>query len=131
MKKDIENRADIELLLQDFYSVVMRDLEIGHHFTGLDLNNHLPVIADFWEKILFGKPVYFGNPLVAHKKLNEISPLKPEHFAQWVKIFCEKVDANFQGEKAAFAKERAQQIAQSLYFRVANDLPSDFHNISK
>lgn len=129
MKKDIENRADIELLLKDFYSVVTTDPEIGHHFKKLDLESHLPVITDFWEKILFGTPVYFGNPLFVHKKLNEISPLEAEHFARWVKIFHEKVDKNFEGRHASFAKERAQQIAQSLYFRITSDTPSDFHAI--
>lgn len=131
MKKDIENRADIELLLKDFYSEVISDPEISHHFEKLDLDTHLPVIADFWEKVLFARPVYFGNPLLIHKKLNEISLLKPQHFARWVKIFCEKVDSNFGGEKAVFAKERAQQIAQSLSFRIESDRPADFHIINK
>ncbi len=72
--RDIETRADLEFLLAEFYKIATVDEEIGHHFDGLDLTTHLPVIVDFWEKVLFGKPVYFGNPLIIHQKLNEKSP---------------------------------------------------------
>ncbi len=78
--RDIETREDLEFLLTGFYEVATKDEQIGHHFAELDLVSHLPVIVDFWEKILFGKPVYFGNPLLIHQKLNEIFPLKSEHF---------------------------------------------------
>lgn len=117
--------------MKDFYSVIMTDPKIGHHFERLDLGLHLPLIADFWEKVLLGSPVYFGNPLFVHKKLHERSPLEPEHFARWVEVFCEKVDANFAGERADFAKVRAGQIAQSLHFRLSSDDNSPFTPIAR
>lgn len=112
--KDIETREDLEHLLSDFYNVATIDKEIGHHFADLDLELHLPVIADFWEKVLFGKPVYFNNPMAVHKLLHKISPLKPEHFRRWLKIFGETIDKNFAGETAENAKLRAKVIAHSL-----------------
>lgn len=118
MKKDIENRADLELLLDEFYKIVPFDSEIGHHFEGLDLEAHLPVIVDFWEKVLFGHPVYFGNPLYVHQKLHEKSPLKLEHFRRWVDIFSRTVDAHFEGRQAENAKLRAKMIAHSLDQRI-------------
>jgi hemoglobin len=81
------------------------------------------VIVDFWEKVLFGRNVYFGNPLFIHQKLHEKSPLKLEHFQRWVAIFSETVDANFCGEKAEDAKLRAKMIAHSLNQRLNNELP--------
>ena len=118
MKKDIETRADIELLLKEFYKSVTTDAEIGHHFAELDLVSHLPVIADFWEKILLGNPVYFGSPMVVHQMLHKKSPLKFEHFQRWVKIFGEKIDENFAGEMAENAKRRAKMIAHSINQRL-------------
>lgn len=112
--KDIETRKDLEHLLSEFYKVATIDKEIGHHFVGLDLKLHLPVIVDFWEKVLFGKPVYFNNPLAVHKFLHKISPLKPEHFRRWLKIFGATVDKYFAGAAAENAKQRAQVIAHSL-----------------
>jgi hemoglobin len=116
--KDIETRGDLEFLLSEFYSSATVDAEIGHHFENLDLESHLPVITDFWEKILFGKPVYFGNPLAVHRKLNEKSPLVLEHFQRWFQIFSRTVDAHFSGEIAENAKLRAKMIAHSLNMRI-------------
>jgi hemoglobin len=118
MKHDIETRADLELLLTEFYKIATTDAEIGHHFAGLDLTTHLPVIVDFWEKVMFGKQVYFGNPLFVHQKLNEKSPLELEHFRRWVKIFSQTIDKFFAGDAAENAKLRAKMIAHSLHQRI-------------
>jgi hemoglobin len=118
---DIETRADLEFLLTEFYKIAIVDKEIGHHFDKLDLVEHLPVIVDFWEKTLFGKPVYFGNPLFIHQKLNEISPLEPGHFGRWIEIFTQTTDKFFAGETAENAKLRAAMIAHSLNQRINLD----------
>jgi len=114
MKRDIETRSDIERLLTDFYSIAMADSKIGHHFRALNLEHHLPMIANFWEKILLGNPVYFNNPLSFHQVLHAHSPLLPEHFTHWVSIFTATVDRLFEGETADLAKSRANSIAGVL-----------------
>jgi hemoglobin len=119
--KDIETREDLESLLTEFYNIALTDAEIGHHFDELDLVSHLPIIVDFWEKILFGKHVYFGNPMIIHQKLHEKLPLKPEHFRRWVDIFIATIDENFAGEQAENAKLRAKMIAHSLNQRINQD----------
>lgn len=119
--RDIETRADLEFLLTEFYKIVIANKEIGHHFAELDLVSHLPIIVDFWEKVLFGKPVYFGNPLSVHLQLNEKSPLKFEHFVRWVEIFSQTVNKLFTGETAEDAKLRAKMIAHSLNQRINLD----------
>ena len=114
MKRDIETREDLESLLREFYSVATRDEEIGHHFAELDLKTHLTIIVNFWEKVLFGNPIYFGNPLAVHQTLHEKSPLNLEHFQRWLEIFSQTVDALFAGETADNAKLRGKMIAHSL-----------------
>lgn len=111
---DIETRADLERLFGEFYAVAVSDRVIGHHFADLDLAAHLPVIVDFWEKVLFGKPGYFGNPLAVHQKINDESPLALAHFRRWTEIFSATVDRFFAGERADGAKLRARMIAHSL-----------------
>ena|SRR5215213_998231 len=118
MKQDIKNRADLELLLTEFYKIAITDAEIGHHFAEMDLASHLPVIVDFWEKLMFGKQIYFGNPLFVHRQLNEKSPLKLEHFRRWVEIFSQTIDKFFAGETAENAKLRAKMIARSLHQKI-------------
>lgn len=118
MKQDIKTREDLEHLLSEFYKVVTKDAEIEHHFIDLDLESHLPVIVDFWEKTLFGKAVYFGNPLLVHQQLNEKSPLKLEHFQRWVEVFSQTIDEFYAGEMAENAKLRAKMIAHALNQRL-------------
>lgn len=116
--KDIETREDLEFLLSEFYKLATKDAEIGHHFDDLDLELHLPIIVDFWEKVLFGKPVYFNNPLAVHKFLHNKSPLKQEHFRRWIQIFSQTIDKHFTGETSENAKLRAQMIADTLNQRL-------------
>ena len=115
--QDIENRADIDLLMQRFYSAAMADDVIGYIFTDvakLDLEHHLPVIGDFWETIVFQTGAYARhgrNPLEVHGHLNEKTPLLPEHFERWLQIFNGTTDSLFSGERADFIKLRAEAIA--------------------
>ncbi|MBK8305279.1 MAG: group III truncated hemoglobin [Chloracidobacterium sp.] len=56
MKPDIENRADIDLLMQNFYQRALADDVIGYIFTDvahLDLESHLPIIGDFGRQCYF------------------------------------------------------------------------------
>ncbi len=121
-KKDIESREDIDLLMSEFYKLAMVDDLIGHHFTDLDLEAHLPVIGNFWEKTLFARPVYFSNPMIVHEHGHEKHPMTPEHFARWVAIFVETVDRLFAGEMADAAKLRARMIADSMNQRLNPEL---------
>lgn len=121
MKRDIETREDLEKLLKSFYAIAVQDSKIGHHFIDLNLETHLPTIVNFWEKVLFGKPVYFNNPLQIHQTLNEKSPLTLEHFRHWVEIFSLTIDNLFSGKMAESAKLRARMIAHSLNQRINND----------
>ncbi len=120
MKTDIQNRQDIDRLMNAFYSKAMNDDVIGYIFTDvakLDLEHHLPIIGDFWETIVFQNPIYAKhgrNPLDIHGKLNEMTPLLPEHFTRWLEIFNRTTDELFEGDKADFIKMRAAAIATRM-----------------
>lgn len=133
MLKDIENRADLEKLLTEFYAVAVTDAKIGHYFTRvvqLDLETHLPVIVDFWEKILFGKPVYFGNPMTVHHQLHEKSPFEQAHFDCWLEIFSATVDRLFAGETANKTKEKAVNIARGMFAALVKNSAPQIYTLS-
>jgi hemoglobin len=114
MKKDIENREDLVLLLNLFYQKAVKDELIGRFFTEvvpLDLNTHIPVIADFWESVVFGSRGYRKNVMEVHQHIHQLSSIKKEHLNQWIKLFSETVDELFEGEKAILIKQRAKSIA--------------------
>lgn len=126
MKNDIETRGDIDRLMSEFYKRAFADETIGYIFTDvikLDLKKHLPVIGDFWENLLLGKNVYGihgRNPLQIHAAINEKTPLKPKHFRRWLEIFRASVDENFSGDRADFAKLRAEAIANRMLNFIGN-----------
>jgi len=124
--KDIEDRQDIENLLQSFYGKAIHDSLIGYLFTDvakLDLDEHLPIIADFWEAVLFQslnfQAKYERSPMTRHIELNEKEPLLLEHFRRWLEIFDETIDENFAGETAELAKLRARAIARTMFLKVS------------
>ena len=125
--KDIETRLDIEKLLKIFYEKAFEDKIIGYIFKDvakLDLAEHLPIIADFWEMMLLGtvnfQEKYQRSPMLKHIELNGKEPLLNEHFKQWLKIFCSTIDENFSGEKADLAKYRAKAIANTMFMKVSS-----------
>ena len=105
---DIKKRADIERLVNHFYEKVQADPLLAPSFSHVDWVKHLPVMHSFWSSMMLGEFSYQGNPFQKHASL----PIRQEHFSQWLKLFMETVDENFQGEKADEIKERAQSIAR-------------------
>src|SRR3569623_1593238 len=102
MKKEIENRGDIRLLVESFYSKVKEDGIIGEIFNDVLVfkwDTHIPVMIDFWETVLLGTATYRGNTMLVHIDLNKVHPLKPEHFQRWKKLFFETLDEHFTGIK--------------------------------
>ena len=120
-KRDIENRADLEILLEIFYKKVFNDDLISHFFTEvvpLNLETHIPVIADFWESVLLDGRGYRKNVMEVHLNISEKSKINKEHLDRWVKIFSETVDELFEGAKASLAKQRAASIATMMNIKI-------------
>lgn len=114
MKKDIESREELEEFLRAFYKKAFADELIGHFFTEvipLDLNIHIPVIANFWESIVFNKPSYRKNVMEVHQHIHHLSKIQKHHLDRWVKLFTETLDDIFEGPKAELMKQRARSIA--------------------
>jgi hemoglobin len=121
MKKDIENKADIELLINSFYDKVKQDKTIGFIFNdiiGTDWSHHLPVMYRFWESILFTKPGYEGNPVKKHIDIDKRIALEQQHFDKWLAIWNETTDELFEGANAAQAKNRAMLMANLINIKV-------------
>jgi hemoglobin len=124
MKKDIENRNDIELLINSFYDKVKKDKTIGYIFNDVAKVNweaHLPVMYNFWEGIIFNKSTYGGNPMVVHQHLHERTPLDNDHFNQWLHLFTTTVNELFEGKNAELTKQGAASIATVMQIKILND----------
>jgi hemoglobin len=113
-KRDIRDRADLVQLLEVFYSKAFKDELIGRFFievVPLDLETHIPIIADFWESVIFGSHTYRKNVMEVHQHIHSLSAIKKEHLDRWVLLFTENIDEHFEGQKAILMKQRAASIA--------------------
>ena len=116
--RDIESRADCELLVRAFYGKAMEDELIGWIFTDvahLDLEEHVPVITSFWETVLLGDRSYFGSAFAVHAKIHAKAELKKAHFERWLILWCRTVDEMFDGERAAMAKVHGLRVANAQH----------------
>ncbi len=121
MKPDILNRTDIENIISRFYEKVKKDKLLSPFFSKtvkVDWQEHLVVMCDFWENVLFYTGNYQGNPLMTHKKLNEKAATKEVHFNRWLSLFEKSVDDLYQGKNAARMKAHAENIARIMQEKI-------------
>lgn len=114
---DLDDNAAVGALVDAFYERVLADPTLAPIFldvAGIDLDAHLPRIKAFWRKMLLGEPGYDRNMVAQHAGVHARFPLQPHHYAQWLALFHETVDANFAGPGAEHAKALATRIAHNL-----------------
>ena len=114
MKKDVAAREDLIQILEAFYKKAYKDELIGRFFTDvvpLDLETHIPDIADFWEGIVLNNFRYRKNVMEIHRHIHELSHIKKEHLDRWVQLFTETVSEQFEGNNAELMKQRARSVA--------------------
>jgi hemoglobin len=121
MKKDIESRQDIELLVNTFYDKVKASNVIGHIFNDVAKVNweaHLPKMYSFWASLLLGEQSFSGNPMQKHLELSRLTAMTEAEFSAWLALFTQATDELFAGEKADEAKTRAANIARLMLHKI-------------
>jgi len=129
MKTDIQNRSDIEHLVNVFYQKILEDPVIGFIFNeSIDFiwDEHIPKIYDFWDSVLFHTATYKGNPMLTHIALNRKTKLTEKHFERWVKLWKETIEENFQGVTANVAYEKAILMKNLMLHKIKMSSDSNF-----
>ncbi|MGZ3883255.1 MAG: group III truncated hemoglobin [Bacteroidia bacterium] len=116
MKKDIETKTDIELMIRSFYSSLLTNDVIRPVFEHTDFEAHMPQMIAFWSFVLLDEEGYKTNVFDKHVHL----PIKEEHFDIWLSHFEKTIDEMFEGAKAEMAKARAQSIAYTFRVKLKN-----------
>ncbi|MGF7124610.1 group III truncated hemoglobin [Rhodococcus sp. TAF43] len=114
---DLATRADVDRLLRAFYQRALVDPVLAPAFETLavvGLDEHLPVVGDFWEQILFRTTRYQGSFTAVHEALNRQHGLAGERMERWLELWCAAVDEQFAGPDAERAKAKARAMAGSL-----------------
>lgn len=123
MQKDIEDKNDIDNLVNAFYTKVVDDDTIGYIFKNVphfSFVTHIPIMITFWETLLFGVISYKGNPMMKHIELNKTMPLKGAHFVRWLELWEETVNENFFGKNASLAISKAKSIGGLMEYKINN-----------
>ena len=119
--QDIEDREDIETVLKAFYSKAFVDPEIGYFFTEvapINLETHLPLIAGFWETVLFATRGYRNDVMAVHRHIHGLSEITKAHLDRWVALMAETISEYFDGSKAELMKQRAASIAMMMNLKL-------------
>jgi hemoglobin len=122
MKKEIESRIDVQVLVHSFYDRIRKDAMLGPIFNEIisDWETHLELLTDFWETQLFLKRKYLGNPVTAHQEVDDRTngTITTEHFGMWLNHWFATIDELFEGEVAWIAKNRAQKMSTMLFMQM-------------
>ena len=121
MNTDIQNRTDIETLVNAFYEKVKADNILAPIFNiqiPVNWNTHLPVMYRFWENAIFQTGDYTGNPMTLHEHIHKKINLDTTQFDRWIQLFNETTDELFQGKNADLAKQRAAGIAAVMKHKI-------------
>jgi len=90
-RRDIRDREDLDKLMARFYERMMVDDVIGYiftHYAKINLDTHLPILSDFWETILFEKPVYKRGPKAMNVHIDLAKMCRLEISILTVGCFC-------------------------------------------
>ncbi|WP_199417096.1 group III truncated hemoglobin [Chitinophaga silvatica] len=118
--KEIENRDDVQKLVDTFYSNVQNDKVLGYIFNDIakvDWERHLPKMYNFWDSLLL-EGTYTGNAMQPHFRVNKLIPLEDAYFNRWLEIWESTVHSLFTGEKAELAIYRAKSIKEVMAFKI-------------
>ncbi|HUM52725.1 MAG TPA: group III truncated hemoglobin [Chitinophagales bacterium] len=121
MKHDIQTRDDLYLLVKTFYEKLFADELLKTIFIDvakIKLEEHLPILVDFWDSILLDGDTYRRNQMEKHTELNKRFRLEKQHFDQWIFLWNQTIDELFIGEKAEHAKFRAKSIADIMSYKM-------------
>ena len=122
--RDIKDRNDIYIIVDDFYKKLLKDEEMKHFFekfnNEITLQKHLNILVDFWDNILFYSNTYKKNAMLPHIELSKSKPFQKIHFKLWLNYFYRSVDENFKGETSEIAKNRATSIATVMQLKILN-----------
>jgi len=122
METDISSREDIYLIISEFYKKLLSDDLMLPFFEEIiaenSLENHLEIITDFWQDIVFDSSICKNNTMQKHLDKNAFVKFERVHFTRWISYFFETIDALFTGVNTDKIKARATSIATVMQLKM-------------
>lgn len=117
-KPDLDSAANIERMVALFYQRLLGDPLLAPLFlevARVDLDEHLPIIARYWNKMLLREPGYDRHMMAKHRALDDREPLTGAHHERWLSHFYATLDEHFHGPYSDRARRIAARVIDNLY----------------
>ena len=114
---DLSTRSAIHDLVVSFYRELAMDELLGPVFeevAEVDWTEHIPLLIDFWCRVLLGEQSYKGTVLETHRRVHNLQAFAAELFDRWYGLWVIAVDEHWSGPFAEKAKSHAAKVAASL-----------------
>ena len=119
MKHQIITRKNIRMMVDRFYSQVLKDEviadffidKLGDEMISDEWQSHLTLLTNFWVSLTLDDTAYNGQAGKAHMR---VKGLQRETFEQWLKLFFETLDKFYDKEAADVFKKHAQVSANDF-----------------
>ncbi|WP_417443737.1 group III truncated hemoglobin [Joostella sp.] len=130
--KNIEDRNDVNILVNTFYAKIRKDELLGPifnvHIPDEKWPEHLSKLTDFWETNLFGIAKFKGSPSRKHVNvdMNMDYSIEQTHFGKWLQLWFETIDELYEGDLARKAKDSARKMATGQFLTIWHNRPEEY-----
>lgn len=128
-QRDVESRDDLRAIVDRFYEMAYRDDELLRHIfedvAQLDLPVHIPIVVDFWEKVIFRTGTYNRGAYAPHEVLHQQVPLGEQEFAHWLATWEAAINSLYQGPTADRMIARGHNFADAWKKRLDDGIYGD------
>lgn len=121
---DLDSPANIEYFVSLFYEKLLNDSVLAPMFTQvaqIDLPQHLPTIALYWQKMLLGDERYTNNTMAKHRVINRKQAFQAIHFERWLEHFNATNTTHFKGPFADRARTIAANVIKNMKSQMLTD----------
>ncbi|MGB2058853.1 MAG: group III truncated hemoglobin [Alcanivorax sp.] len=119
---DLDCRENIDAMVHGFYRRLLDDLVMAPMFldvAAIDLQQHLPIICQYWYKMLLGEREYRRHMMAKHRALDDKQSLTGEHHERWLQHFMNNLDGRFAGPYTDRARHIAFRVMDNLYAQLS------------
>lgn len=116
-KPDLDTPKHIRTFIDSFYAKVLKDDVLAHIFldvAGIDVDVHIPIICQYWQKLLLGDKTYQRHTMNIHRDVHEKFPFTEKEFDRWLRLFRETAEAEFSGPLTYRAVQIGSSIAANM-----------------
>ncbi len=115
--KDLDSKENIAEFVESFYDKMLADEQLApifHEVAAIDIQQHLPRICSYWEKLLLGDKSYQRHTMNIHREVDLKQRFTPNDFERWLQHFTTTVTQEYHGDKADRALVIATTIAKNM-----------------